>query len=172
MDNLSQVERGEQEPRFSSSRSASPTVRGDVTSTPTKNEEEVKLDNEKRKDDPKAWSKSYKILHMAIISLGSFFVSWSASVYLSVAPAVAQEFGINQTESRLPFLFYVLAWAAGPLFLAPFGDYYGRVSRKSSQPIRHAAQAKRTLLFDRNAFTSILSYYGLCFTLARQQVTT
>lgn len=138
MDPLSRAEKGEQEPRDSMSRSASPTVRGDVTPTPEKGEEDHKLEDDKTGIDPKSWSKSYKVLHMAIISLGSFLVSWSASVYLSVAPAVAEDFHVNQTESRLPFVFYIVAWAAGPLLFAPFGDYYGRVSVAST--------AKRTLV--------------------------
>ncbi|UZJ53665.1 hypothetical protein CBS101457_002985 [Exobasidium rhododendri] len=76
--------------------------------------------------EPKSWSKSYRILHLCIVSTGLFLVSWSASVYLSVAPAVAEEFGVNTTESRLPFVFYILAWGAGPLLIGPFADYYGR----------------------------------------------
>jgi hypothetical protein len=53
---------------------------------------------------PKLWSRSHKILHISITSAGAFLVSWSASLYLSVAPAVAQEFGVNQTECEWCFL--------------------------------------------------------------------
>jgi hypothetical protein len=69
-------------------RSPSPTVVAD---------EEVKQSLVSHKN-PKTWSKGYRYLHLAIISFGSFLVSWSASVYLSVAPAVAEEFNVNQTE--------------------------------------------------------------------------
>lgn len=44
--------------------------------------------------------------------------------------------------ARLPFVFYVMLWGIGPLFLSPLADIYGRVS----------TAVEITLIMGRNAY--------------------
>ncbi|UZJ55615.1 hypothetical protein CBS101457_004935 [Exobasidium rhododendri] len=65
-------------------------------------------------------------LYNILIAINCFLVSLFASAYLYVAPAVQAEFDTTVYLSRLPFVFYVMMWGIGPLFLAPLADVYGR----------------------------------------------
>ncbi|PWN88270.1 MFS general substrate transporter [Acaromyces ingoldii] len=63
---------------------------------------------------------------MAIIAYNAFILSLYASAYLYVAPYAQEEFHTGEQVSRLPFVFYVMVWGVGTLFLVPLSDLYGR----------------------------------------------
>ena len=78
--------------------------------------------------DPQKMPPARFYLGMAVIAYNAFILSLYASAYLYVAPYAQEEFHTGEQVSRLPFVFYVMVWGVGTLFLVPLSDLYGRVS--------------------------------------------
>lgn len=64
---------------------------------------------------------------MAIVSLFSLISPVSSTMVAPALPSIAAEFHIEQEFlSQLTLSIFILAYAVGPLFLAPLSETYGR----------------------------------------------
>jgi hypothetical protein len=79
-------------------------------------------------DNPKNWKFSRKWAATAIVSAFTFMSPVSSSMVAPAISTLAKDLGIKtQLESGMALSIFVLAYAIGPLFLAPLSEVYGRV---------------------------------------------
>lgn len=79
-------------------------------------------------NNPKNWSFKMKWAATIVVSSFTFITPVSSSMVAPALGTIATEFGItNEVESQLVLSVFVLAYAIGPLFLAPLSEIYGRV---------------------------------------------
>ncbi|KAG1731336.1 MFS polyamine transporter [Suillus paluster] len=77
--------------------------------------------------NPKNWSFKRKWAATAIVSSFTFISPVSSSMVAPATGQVAETFGIhNEVVMALTTSIFVLAYAFGPLFLAPWSEIYGR----------------------------------------------
>ncbi|KAI9148757.1 Efflux pump radE [Paramyrothecium foliicola] len=77
--------------------------------------------------NPLNWSTRTKVFNCTLISISSFLTPLASSVLAPGVPALMAEF--ESTSSILASLvvsIYVIGFAAGPLFMAPLSEIYGR----------------------------------------------
>lgn len=78
--------------------------------------------------NPKNWTLKQKWAATVIVSCFTFISPVSSSMVAPALTTIAVDFGIkNEVESQLTLSIFVLAYAVGPLFLAPLSEIYGRV---------------------------------------------
>ncbi|KAI9835114.1 MAG: hypothetical protein M1838_005371 [Thelocarpon superellum] len=78
--------------------------------------------------NPKNWTFRRKWSATIVVSLFTFISPVSSSMVAPALTAISQELGItSEIESQLSLSIFVLAYAVGPLFLAPMSEMFGRV---------------------------------------------
>ncbi|OJJ41598.1 hypothetical protein ASPWEDRAFT_167610 [Aspergillus wentii DTO 134E9] len=82
-------------------------------------------------DDPlnaKNWTASRKWSVTIVVSFYTFVSALSSSMVAPALSTIAKDFHVNnEIESQMMLSVFVLAYAVGPLFLAPLSEIYGRV---------------------------------------------
>ncbi|KAJ3136983.1 hypothetical protein HK100_001158 [Physocladia obscura] len=77
--------------------------------------------------NPHEWPRSKKWLVVAIASLYTFISPISSSMVAPALPAMAIDLGMTKIiDLEMTLSIFVLAYAFGPLFLAPLSEVYGR----------------------------------------------
>ncbi|KAJ3110229.1 hypothetical protein HK100_003108 [Physocladia obscura] len=77
--------------------------------------------------NPHEWPKSKKWLAVTIASLYTFISPISSSMVAPALPSMAYDIGLKTTLMvEMTLSIFVLAYAIGPLFLAPLSEVYGR----------------------------------------------
>ncbi|CUM66164.1 uncharacterized protein PRCAT00003822001 [Priceomyces carsonii] len=79
--------------------------------------------------DPKNWRISTKLYLLLLVSLYALVAPMSSSMLSPAMPQISQAFGIeSQVISAMVVSIQILAWAFGPLLIAPFSedDRFGR----------------------------------------------
>ncbi|KAI9842238.1 MAG: hypothetical protein M1837_007383 [Sclerophora amabilis] len=78
--------------------------------------------------DPTNWNGQKKWGHVAIISAITFVTPLASSMFAPGVPQLMDEFGSKDVElGSFVVSVYVLGFAAGPLFIAPISELYGRL---------------------------------------------
>lgn len=78
------------------------------------------------KDNPRNWSIGRKYYQTCMVSFIALTVSIGSSVLTPGREGIQQEFGLSYEVSLLPFVFYVLGIAFGPIFASPASETFGR----------------------------------------------
>jgi multidrug resistance protein len=79
-------------------------------------------------ENPKNWKFGRKWAATAIVSAFTFMSPVSSSMVAPAVSTLAKDLGIKtELESGMALSIFVLAYAIGPLFLAPLSEVYGRV---------------------------------------------
>ena len=76
--------------------------------------------------NPQNWGKQHKDALVITVSLLTFIVSFSSSIFSSVIEVTATKFQVSEEVMILGGSFYVLGFALGPLVWAPLSEAYGR----------------------------------------------
>lgn len=75
---------------------------------------------------PENWSPARKWTIVAVNSLATFVVSFSASVFTGAIPQVQEEFNVSANVSLLGICLYVFGFAFGPMIWGPASELYGK----------------------------------------------
>ncbi|KAJ4094442.1 hypothetical protein NW760_012729 [Fusarium oxysporum] len=95
--------------------------------TPTHEEKIVDWDGPEDPENPMNWSNTTKFTNVGLVSLAAFLTPLASSILAPGVPALMQEFNSsNSVLASLVVSIYVVGFAAGPLFLAPLSEIYGR----------------------------------------------
>ncbi|KAF2969996.1 hypothetical protein GQX73_g3493 [Xylaria multiplex] len=79
-------------------------------------------------ENPLRWSNSKKNTHIVIVSLFALIANLAATMFAPGAQQLAEEFHItNSVIETFTVNIYLLAFAIGPLLLAPLSEVYGRL---------------------------------------------
>ncbi|KAL8714160.1 MAG: hypothetical protein Q9220_001889 [cf. Caloplaca sp. 1 TL-2023] len=79
-------------------------------------------------ENPKNWSTKRRWAATIVVSSFTFISPVSSSMVAPAIQAIATEFNItNEVEQQMVLSIFVLAYAIGPLFIAPLSEIYGRV---------------------------------------------
>jgi len=76
--------------------------------------------------DPLNWPKGRKWLFTMTVLSTTVVYSMSSSIYASVIPDIAEEFGCSTVVSTLGISTFLLGFAISPLFFAPLSEVFGR----------------------------------------------
>ncbi|EXJ88124.1 hypothetical protein A1O1_05052 [Capronia coronata CBS 617.96] len=96
-----------------------------VQRTPT-DAYEVRWDGKDDKLFPRNFSIARKWLIVSIVSLSSFLVTCTSSLYSVTYDQIMDEFHISREVATLGLSTFVLGLAVGPMMLAPLSEFYGR----------------------------------------------
>ena len=78
--------------------------------------------------NPKNWPMHRKWLATVTVSAFTFLATLSSSMLAPALPDLARDLNITTTiEAQAAFSVFILAFAVGPLVLAPLSEVYGRV---------------------------------------------
>ncbi|KAJ6020573.1 hypothetical protein N7540_006077 [Penicillium herquei] len=77
-------------------------------------------------ENPRNWSRKYKILVVAAMGYGATVISLASTCYSVTIAGLEDEFGITKMIGLLGITTYLLGMAMGSLFLAPLSEMYGR----------------------------------------------
>ncbi|KAI9328471.1 MFS multidrug transporter-like protein [Zopfochytrium polystomum] len=89
---------------------------------------EVSWDGPSDPENPKSFSTGRKWAVTFMISLFTFLAPFGSSVVAPALSSIAQDFQISSDmEIKMVMSIFVLAFAIGPLLLAPLSEIYGRV---------------------------------------------
>lgn len=75
---------------------------------------------------PQNWAFKKKMIIFSILVFNSLTATFASAVFSPAGTAVGQHFGANQPTVTLGTSLFVLGYAIGPLFWAPFSELYGR----------------------------------------------
>ncbi|KAI5464641.1 major facilitator superfamily domain-containing protein [Mariannaea sp. PMI_226] len=75
---------------------------------------------------PRSFNKGRKWLIVTIVSMASFCVTSSSSIYASTYTQMEAEFGNSRIVSVLGLSLFVLGISLGPMLLSPLSEFYGR----------------------------------------------
>ncbi|KAJ5150877.1 drug/proton antiporter YHK8 [Penicillium canariense] len=76
--------------------------------------------------NPRTMSKARRWLITLIVSMGSFCVTCTSSMYTTTYGQLMSEFGCSQEVATLGLSFFIWGLGIGPLFLSPLSEFYGR----------------------------------------------
>ncbi|KAF2012782.1 major facilitator superfamily transporter [Aaosphaeria arxii CBS 175.79] len=111
VDVVSQMEKGAREPKVSS-------IQNDTTVTSSEGLSES--------EDPLNWPKSRKWLLTILTSLGGLVTLMSGAMLAPALNFIGKDLSISSAESSMALSIYVLAFAFGPMVLAPCSEVFGR----------------------------------------------
>jgi len=77
-------------------------------------------------DDPLKWPKNRRWLLTVTVLSTTIVYSISSSIYTSVIPNIAEEFGCSTVVSTLGIFTFLFAYAISPLLFAPLSEVFGR----------------------------------------------
>lgn len=76
--------------------------------------------------NPQNWSKAKKIYHSFVPAAIAFVCTIASSIYTPGRDSAMADFGVSAEVALLPYVFYVLGLACGPLLAAPMSETFGR----------------------------------------------
>ncbi|KAK8237814.1 major facilitator superfamily domain-containing protein [Phyllosticta capitalensis] len=76
--------------------------------------------------NPHNWSFAKRCFHTFVPTSIAFITTLSSSIYTPGRTQVMNEFGVSSTVAILPFSFYTLGLAFGPLIASPCSENFGR----------------------------------------------
>ncbi|OJD35820.1 benomyl methotrexate resistance protein [Diplodia corticola] len=77
-------------------------------------------------ENPQNWPFAKRCFHTMIPTLIAFVTTLASSIYTPGRDEVQAEFGVSSTVAILPFSFYTLGLAFGPLIASPCSENFGR----------------------------------------------
>ncbi|GME24713.1 Sugar transporter [Neofusicoccum parvum] len=77
-------------------------------------------------DNPQNWKFSKRCFHTFVPTAIAFVTTLASSIYTPGRTEVQAEFGVSTTVAILPFSFYTLGLAFGPLIASPCSENFGR----------------------------------------------
>ncbi|KAH8695456.1 MFS transporter [Talaromyces proteolyticus] len=86
----------------------------------------VGFDGENDQLNPKNWSLAYKWRTLGIVGMTGFLVGWASSIDSMVMKQAQAEFQVSNVTESLATALYLIAFAFGSLFAAPFSETFGR----------------------------------------------
>ncbi|PWN44780.1 MFS general substrate transporter [Ceraceosorus guamensis] len=96
-------------------------------SEPAKDVILVTWDSPESLENPRNWSRARKWSVVNLISIYALLAAAGSSVCAPALPEMAEEFGVtSEIQRNLMLSIFVLAFALGPLVLAPISEVYGR----------------------------------------------
>ncbi|UZJ53527.1 hypothetical protein CBS101457_002847 [Exobasidium rhododendri] len=123
----------EQQQKSNSDTSSSATRRPSEISTSSAEEEEkrdpnlVTWDSPSSQENPRNWSLHRRWSVIVIVSTYTFLSPLSSSMIAPALPTISAQFHITSSVlESLMLSVFVLAYAVGPLFLAPLSEMFGR----------------------------------------------
>ncbi|KAG5768257.1 hypothetical protein H9Q72_004161 [Fusarium xylarioides] len=106
---------------------ASPIAYKPEACSPIHKEQIVDWEGPEDPENPMNWSNKTKLSNVGLVSLAAFLTPLASSILAPGVPALMKEFGSsNSVLASLVVSIYVIGFAAGPLFLAPLSEIYGR----------------------------------------------
>lgn len=75
---------------------------------------------------PQNWTMKKKAVIFTILVFNSLTATFASAVFSPAGTTVGMHFGVNQPTVTLGTSLFVLGYAIGPLFWAPFSELYGR----------------------------------------------
>lgn len=75
---------------------------------------------------PQNWPMKRKMIIFSILVYNSLTATFASAIFSPAGTAVGTQFGVNQPTVTLGTSLFVLGYAVGPLFWAPFSELYGR----------------------------------------------
>lgn len=75
---------------------------------------------------PQNWPMKRKMIIFTILVYNSLTATFASAIFSPAGTAVGTQFGVNQPTVTLGTSLFVLGYAVGPLFWAPFSELYGR----------------------------------------------
>ncbi|KAI0865466.1 polyamine transporter 1 [Xylaria cubensis] len=75
---------------------------------------------------PQNWPLKKKLITAAILGYTTITSAFTSSIFSAATPYVAKEFGVSREVGILGVSLYVLGFATGPTFWAPFSELKGR----------------------------------------------
>lgn len=77
-------------------------------------------------ENPQTWPLAKRLYHTAVATAFGFLCPYGSSVYTPGSMRVENEFGVSREIALLPFAFYLLELAFGPILAAPISETFGR----------------------------------------------
>ncbi|KAK5113682.1 hypothetical protein LTR62_003309 [Meristemomyces frigidus] len=77
-------------------------------------------------ENPLLWPRWKKIYHTFIPAIIAFVCTLASSIYTPGRDSLAAEFHVSAEVSILPYCFYLLGLACGPMIAAPMSETFGR----------------------------------------------
>ncbi|KAF4543072.1 Sugar transporter [Lasiodiplodia theobromae] len=77
-------------------------------------------------ENPQNWPFAKRCFHTIVPTLIAFVTTLASSIYTPGRSEVQAEFGVSSTVAILPFSFYTLGLAFGPLIASPCSENFGR----------------------------------------------
>ncbi|EXJ81042.1 hypothetical protein A1O3_07330 [Capronia epimyces CBS 606.96] len=77
---------------------------------------------------PYNWTRRRKMLTSAVLAVSTFIVALSSALFSAAVGPFAAHFGVSHEVGTLGVSLYVLGFATGPIFWAPFSEIKGRWS--------------------------------------------
>ncbi|KAJ9131662.1 Major facilitator superfamily domain, general substrate transporter [Pleurostoma richardsiae] len=78
--------------------------------------------------NPRNWSKAYKMINVALVSLSVLYVNIATTMFAPGANLMQREFGFkNDTVEVLTITIASLGFAVGQLFVPPLSEVFGRI---------------------------------------------
>ncbi|KAI0490343.1 major facilitator superfamily domain-containing protein [Xylaria cf. heliscus] len=79
-------------------------------------------------ENPLRWSKAKKNLHIVLVSIFALVANLASTMFAPGAAQLSRDFDVTDTIIQtFTVNIYILAFAVGPLFLAPLSEIYGRL---------------------------------------------
>ena len=76
--------------------------------------------------NPHNWPTLFRWTVTIVTSCGGFVTLMSGSMIAPALPALSHDLHMSEASAQLSLSIFVLAFAFGPMFLAPFTELYGR----------------------------------------------
>jgi MFS transporter, DHA1 family, multidrug resistance protein len=93
---------------------------------PEREEYVVEFDGEHDPLHAQNWPLKKKLLTAAMLGWTTFLAAFGSSIFSAATGTVARKFGVSQEVGVLGVSLYVLGFATGPIFWAPFSELKGR----------------------------------------------
>ncbi|KAK5166602.1 uncharacterized protein LTR77_008145 [Saxophila tyrrhenica] len=98
----------------------------DTPTEPPRDESLVEFDGPNDPANPKNWSKRRRGAITVSMSLMTFVVTFSSSIFASALGPVTEEYNISTTVAALGVAFFLLGFVLGPVLFGPASEVYGR----------------------------------------------
>ncbi|KAK4493737.1 hypothetical protein PRZ48_014922 [Zasmidium cellare] len=76
--------------------------------------------------NPHNWSMRKRVFHTAVPTSIAFLCPFGSSVYTPAIASIMADMGVKREVALLPFVFYLLGLAFGPVLAAPLSETFGR----------------------------------------------
>jgi MFS family permease len=86
----------------------------------------VTWDGEDDPANPKNWSSARKWFITILVSLGGLVCLMSSTMLAPALESIADDLNVSQAKANMALSIFVLAFAFGPIVLAPLAEVFGR----------------------------------------------